>query len=165
VDRAPATDLSAEQIDAMTAFVASLPPPLNDPKERTRSGQRMFRDLDCAKCHVPKLGDVDGIYSDLLLHDMKPDVRETGQYQVFGTSEQVNADQDREAEAKARADEWRTSPLWGIGKSAPYMHDGQCATLEEAILEHGGEAENASRKFSRLSESQREILIQFLKTL
>ena len=36
--------------------------------------------------------------------------------------------------------EFRTQPLWGIAAVAPHLHDGRAATLDEAILWHGGEA-------------------------
>ena len=42
--------------------------------------------IGCATCHTPKLGDVGGIYSDLLLHDLGPQLGDTGQYGVFDPS-------------------------------------------------------------------------------
>ena len=33
-----------------------------------------------------------------------------------------------------------TEPLWGVGTTAPYGHDGRSDTLEDVILRHGGEA-------------------------
>lgn len=160
---APAIDLGKEQIDAITAFVATLPRPEVDGAEPTRAGQRLFRELECSKCHVPNLGRIEGLYSDLLLHDMKPEIRESGQYQVFGTSQPAAAEAD--PDSAARADEWRTPPLWGIRSSAPYMHDGRAAGLEEAIREHGGEAEASARKYARLSAKQKDDLISFLRSL
>lgn len=32
-----------------------------------------------------------------------------------------------------------TEALWGVGSTAPYLHDGRATTLTEAILCHGGE--------------------------
>jgi CxxC motif-containing protein (DUF1111 family) len=61
--------------------------------------------------------------------------------------------------------EWRTAPLWGVADSAPYLHDGRAATLEEAIEAHGGEAANAAGRFHELAPDQRVALIAFLKTL
>ncbi len=160
---APGVDLGKDQIDAITAFVTSLPRPERAESESNRSGQRLFRELECSKCHVPNLGGVEGLYSDLLLHDMKPEVRESGQYQVFGTS--TAAAPGGDADSAARADEWRTPPLWGIRESAPYMHDGRAPGLEQAILEHGGESEASARKFARLGDPQKDQLIRFLRSL
>jgi CxxC motif-containing protein (DUF1111 family) len=46
-----------------------------------------------------------------------------------------------------------------------YLHDGRARTFEEAILWHGGEAEQAKQKFTHLSPADRKALIQFLKSL
>src|SRR5262249_25134030 len=62
-------DMSQGECGALVAFVRSLPAPV----ERTPSnalGKKLFMTIGCADCHVPKLGDVEGIYSDLLLHDL-----------------------------------------------------------------------------------------------
>ncbi|MFG0288728.1 MAG: di-heme oxidoredictase family protein [Rhodopirellula sp. JB044] len=61
--------------------------------------------------------------------------------------------------------EWKTPPLWGVADSAPYLHDGRAETLTDAIKWHGGEAAHAKRKFVNLSDSQTELLLQFLNSL
>jgi CxxC motif-containing protein (DUF1111 family) len=61
--------------------------------------------------------------------------------------------------------EWRTPPLWGVADSAPYMHDGRAATLEEAIAAHGGEAARPVKLYRGLSPANRGKLIAFLKSL
>lgn len=63
------------------------------------------------------------------------------------------------------ADEWRTPPLWGVADSAPYMHDGRAATLEEAIRLHAGQAAKAAQQFAKLAPAQQTHLLTFLKTL
>ena len=71
-------DLTAEQCNSLTAFVASLPTPkLALPDEPGRRevvgrGQEVFESVGCASCHVERIGPLDGLYSDLLLHDMGP---------------------------------------------------------------------------------------------
>ena len=47
-------------------------PPVQRPDERTLPpwGYMVFESIGCATCHAPKLGEVTGLYSDLLLHDM-----------------------------------------------------------------------------------------------
>ena len=61
--------------------------------------------------------------------------------------------------------EWRTPPLWGVADSAPYMHDGRAATLEEAINLHGGQGRPSAARFVKLAVSEQAQLISFLKTL
>src|SRR5262245_4561041 len=43
-----------------------------------------------------------------------------------------------------------TRPLWGVGTTAPYGHDGRSINLEEVILRHGGEAQASRNAFNRL---------------
>jgi hypothetical protein len=63
-----------------------------------------------------------------------------------------------------------TANLWGVGSTAPYMHDGRSPTLTGAILEHGGpNADNAAvnsfNAFNNASNTTRQNLIQFLMNL
>lgn len=55
-----------------------------------------------------------------------------------------------------------TRPLWGVGSTAPYLHDGRATTLTEAILEHGGEAQTAQTAFLALPLASQKALIAFL---
>ena len=70
------TDISDEQVMAMTMFIASLPRPHQQWPEDThrrqeiQQGENVFKRIGCAICHVPHLGEIQGLYSDLLLHDM-----------------------------------------------------------------------------------------------
>jgi CxxC motif-containing protein (DUF1111 family) len=61
--------------------------------------------------------------------------------------------------------EWKTSPLWGVRDSYPYLHDGRALTLEDAILQHGGEAERAATAFQQAAPGRQRDLISFLETL
>jgi CxxC motif-containing protein (DUF1111 family) len=61
--------------------------------------------------------------------------------------------------------EFRTAPLWGAAQTAPYLHDGRAATLEEAIELHEGEAMRARDRFLALAKNDREALVAFLKSL
>jgi CxxC motif-containing protein (DUF1111 family) len=78
---------------------------------------------------------------------------------------------DNMGEGAASGAEWRTPPLWSIGLTAgvsggeAYLHDGRARSLEEAILWHGGEASAAKEAFRTMSASQRNAVIQFLKSL
>ena len=61
--------------------------------------------------------------------------------------------------------EFLTAPLWGVGSSGPYGHDGRSITLREVILRHGGEAQAARNAFAGLSPEQQERVISFLNSL
>lgn len=133
--------------------------------ESVKNGEQIFRDLDCAKCHIPNMetGSTHKLtylnnqhiqpFTDLLLHDMGEDLA------------------DNRPDYLATGTEWRTQPLWGLGlietvNGHTYlMHDGRARNIEEAILWHGGEAENAKNKFKALTAEERADLIQYLKSL
>jgi hypothetical protein len=61
--------------------------------------------------------------------------------------------------------QFTTARLWGLRDTAPYLHDGRALTITDAILYHGGEAQDAEGKFMELSEKERNDLIAFLYTL
>lgn len=157
-------DLTSEQCDQITAFVASLSRPverLGDiSASEAASGKALFSKTGCADCHAPKLGDVEGLYSDLLLHDMGVPLQGGGSY-----NEPPPQRPDRSPGEGPQPGEWRTPPLWGVADSAPYLHDGRARTLRQAIEQHGGQATRSAQKFAALGKEKQEILIAFLKTL
>ena len=58
-----------------------------------------------------------------------------------------------------------TEPLWGVGSTAPYGHDGRSINLEEVILRHGGEAQEQRDQFAALSDDDQRMVIEYLQTL
>jgi hypothetical protein len=87
------------------------------------------------------------LFGDLRRHDMGPSLAE--QVDEVGTGPSV----------------FLTRNLWGVGSTAPYLHDGRATTLTEAILEHGGEAQSARNAFVGLNTAQQQHLIAFLNNL
>ena len=63
------------------------------------------------------------------------------------------------------ATEFLTEPLWGVGSTSPYGHDGRSINLREVILRHGGAAQAARQAFANAVQSQQEELIAFLESL
>lgn len=129
------------------------------------SGKKHFYDLGCATCHRPKYVTSRNAentehqfqliwpYTDMLLHDMGEGLADG---QQVGT---------------ANGQEWRTPPLWGIGLTQTvsdhtfFLHDGRARNLNEAIIWHGGEAEETKNGFMALDKSDRDNLIKFLESL
>jgi CxxC motif-containing protein (DUF1111 family) len=128
------------------------------------AGADLFVELGCASCHQPRqeTGDSDIAalanqeifpFTDLLIHDMGPDLA------------------DGRPDGEASGSEWRTPPLWGLGLtetvsgSTFFLHDGRARSVEEAILWHGGEAEQSANDFRSLSAVQRSQLLAFLESL
>jgi CxxC motif-containing protein (DUF1111 family) len=183
--QAPGIDLTAEQCDRLIQFVASLPAPViraaETPQHATEiaAGQTLFTKAGCAVCHRPTLGDVKGIYSDLLLHDMGQSLSDTGSYGVID-AEIANGSEtkplpvsgDEQAATKqkppkfgAASREWRTPPLWAFRDSGPYLHDGRADTVAEAVRLHDGEGLAAAQAFSRLTARERMQVEMFLQSL
>jgi mono/diheme cytochrome c family protein len=61
--------------------------------------------------------------------------------------------------------QFMTEPLWGVGSTAPYGHDGRSINLREVILRHGGEAQAQRDAFAALPEVAKQALQDFLGTL
>jgi len=87
------------------------------------------------------------LFGDLKRHDMGP-----------GLAESID-------EVGTGASVWMTRNLWGVGTTAPYIHDGRATTLTEAILEHGGEAAGSRSAFTALPEGSQKDLIAYLNNL
>lgn len=161
IDKTAKLDLGHAELNALTGYVALLPQPDRMPSPRAARGERVFESVGCSACHVRKLGAVDGLYSDLLLHDMGPGLSSAGGY--YGMVE--------ESVAVAKPgdtptdQEWRTPPLWGVRDSGPYLHNGRAVTLDEAIRLHGGEALASRTRYIELTPSDRRDVIAFLKSL
>ncbi len=133
--------------------------------EKVQAGRQLFVNTGCAKCHTPQLqtgpSAIDALanktffpYTDLLLHDMGGEL------------------DDGYTEGSALPAEWRTPPLWGLGLSKNsqggqyfLLHDGRAGTIEEAILLHGGEAQQVKLNYQQLSEDDKASLIKFLESL
>jgi hypothetical protein len=58
-----------------------------------------------------------------------------------------------------------TTPLWGVGSTAPYGHDGRSINLMEVILRHGGEAQASAEAFARLAPPHQRAVVDFLNSL
>lgn len=111
---------------------------------------RAFTAVGCAKCHVPSLHGRHGevlLYSDLLLHDMGP------------------ALDDKIVQGDASGADWRTTPLIGLRTRERFLHDGRAASVRDAILAHGGEAEIVRRRFFDLDDAEQQAVYRFLARL
>jgi len=127
-------------------------------------GELLFTKFGCASCHRATLhtgpADVETLadqtihpYTDLLLHDMGPDLA------------------DGRPDYQASGSQWRTPPLWGLGllqkvnQHSFMLHDARARGFAEAILWHGGEGAKARENFRLAAASEREALLKFLESL
>ncbi len=58
-----------------------------------------------------------------------------------------------------------TRPLWGVGSSSPYGHDGRSMTLDDVIRRHGGEAQSSRNAYALLPKQKSDALQAFLNSL
>jgi CxxC motif-containing protein (DUF1111 family) len=159
-------DLTLAQCDELTEFIRALPQPIErmpaEPEAiaNAKTGKSLFGSVGCADCHTPDVGSVRGLYSDLLLHEMGEDLEGGGDY-----NDRPLDDPAFDPGTGPLPAEWRTPPLWGVARSAPYLHDGRAPTLEDAIRLHGGQAKKSAERFASLAPHERNQLVAFLKTL
>ena len=160
-------ELPDERLKKITIYSQTLAVPAmrNIENEEVEQGARLFVQTQCALCHTPRhtTGDTHPLeslrnqvifpYTDLLLHDMGDGLA------------------DYRPDGQASGTEWRTPPLWGIGLvetvngHTMFLHDGRARSMEEAILWHGGEAEESRGKFMNLTKDERNALIRFLESI
>lgn len=158
VDPVPEPEINQQVLDLTDAFVRFLAPPA--PQKLTGAGKRgreIFSRIGCDACHVPKLKTgahpVKALrhkevaaYTDLLLHDMDSELADI----CLG---------------QATPSEFRTEPLMGLRLSPQFLHDGRAPSIEAAIRLHGGEGAGARDRFAALTDSERQALLEFLRSL
>jgi CxxC motif-containing protein (DUF1111 family) len=159
-------ELPAATVQDVVFYIRMLAPPKRgEITAEVQQGDVVFSQIGCAACHVPKFNtgpspfkalafkEVE-LYSDLLLHDMG----------LALADEFIDGD--------AAGSEWKTKPLWGLGRTPDalggvpyYLHDARTSDLATAILLHGGEAQKSRDNFAALSSEQRQALLAFLNSL
>jgi CxxC motif-containing protein (DUF1111 family) len=81
---------------------------------------------------------------------------------------------DGVSQGVARGDEFRTAPLWGVGQRIFFLHDGRTSNLLSAIQAHasngngtyqGSEANAVVNSFNALTPTQKQNLLNFLRSL
>jgi len=162
-DPAPDPEIETSDLDLLEAYVGFLAQParrtLDSPEDHAASqeGEELFENIGCNNCHTPTF--VTGnhpsealnrkrfrIYSDLLLHDMGPELADIC---ALGAS----------------PSEWRTPRLVGLYLRSEFLHDGRARSIRDAILMHGGEAESARYRFQDLTPRLQQSILLFLRTL
>ena len=153
-------------IEAVAVYSRLLAPPerAHFAEQNVLRGKALFSEIGCDSCHTPKhvtgesdleelAGQTIWPYTDLLLHDMG------------------EALSDGRPSFDAEGSEWRTPPLWGIGRIPEVnghdrlLHDGRARGVAEAILAHGGEGAVSRDGFAALSRDERADLVSFVESL
>jgi CxxC motif-containing protein (DUF1111 family) len=176
-DSGTLSEMSSDIVN-FAAFIRLLASPKPaSPTPSTENGAKLFHQVGCALCHSPSLETGASVYavlsevsyqpySDFALHHMGPNLAD-------GTSQEI-----------AGPDEFRTAPLWGIGKRLFFLHDGRTSDLLAAIdghssgsgcqsrkerrpMEHAcsSEADAVINNFKALTPSQIQDILNFLRSL
>jgi CxxC motif-containing protein (DUF1111 family) len=164
-DAATAVDSlsSIEKFSHFMRFLAAPVPSTTTPGGATSigHGRALFASTGCVLCHTPSFTTGSSsvaslsnksvnLFSDLLIHDMG------------------NGLADGVSQGEAGPREFRTAPLWGLGQRVFFLHDGRTSNLITAIKAHastGSEANGVIANFFGLSESQKQDLLNFLRSL
>jgi len=159
-------------IEKFAFFMRFLAPPRPSPDTPGGAasigrGRLLFGAVGCTLCHTPVLrtgpSTVEALsdkparlFSDLLVHGMGP-----------GLADDI-------VQGQAGGDEFRTAPLWGLGKRIFFLHDGRTTDLLEAIWAHrslgdlrfrSSEANGVIDLYYTLSQSQKQDVLNFLRSL
>jgi hypothetical protein len=149
-------EADAVPLTSIAAFLNTIDPPEPSSATLASAGAAVFGSIGCASCHRPSyriLGSTTNasgailtafLYSDLLLHDMGPDLADGFQ------------------QGSAAGSEFRTAPLWRLSDRLHFLHDGRASSIEAAIRAHGGQASSALAAFEALSAADRQALLDFL---
>ncbi len=160
-------DVDSATLAAVVFYVRSLAVPgrRNWQSAEVHRGEKLFTSIGCATCHLPELktglvperpflsNQTIHPYTDLLVHDMGPGLA------------------DNRPDFDANGQEWRTTPLWGLGLTKVVnghtllLHDGRARNMMEAILWHGGEGERSKNAVRNLPKSDQQALLTFLESL
>ena len=159
-------------IERFGLFMRFLAPPVPSTTapgsaDSIQAGRQTFGDVGCATCHTPSFTTGNStvaalanqpvnLFSDLLVHNMGP-----------GLADDVS-------QGRAGGDEFRSAPLWGLGKRIFFLHDGRTTDLIDAIRAHrssanakynSSEANQSVNMFNALTERAKQNLLNFLRSL
>jgi len=157
----PAADFSSDTVDFAAFMRLSAAPAPGPQTDSTRRGKNIFTAIGCALCHTASLRTTKSIYTgqsnksynaytDVAVHNM-------------GTGLQ-----DRVGQGNANGQEFRSAPLWGVGQRVFFFHDGRTSNLGAAIQAHesnGSEANHVEENYDMLSASQKQDVLNFLRSL
>jgi CxxC motif-containing protein (DUF1111 family) len=164
--------IGMDAIDHFAAFIRGTKAPPRDvtlaATPDAKAGQKLFESVGCNICHVESMTTLpagtlvnggtftvpDALgnkiihpFGDFLLHDV-------------GTGDGIF-----QAGPQDTVNKLRTAPLWGVRMKARFMHDLTSPTLEDAIQRHAGEARHVTRRFGKLTATEKQQLITFLNSL
>jgi len=156
-----ASDMSSDIVNFAAFMRLSAPPAATTSSASQQNGQSLFTAVGCALCHTPSLTTAASIFTGMGSVTYAP-------FSDFAVHHMGSNLADGITQGSAGPDEFRTAPLWGVGQRLFFLHDGRTSDLLQAILAHGSqnsEAERVVNVFQSLSRSQKQDLLNFLRSL
>jgi CxxC motif-containing protein (DUF1111 family) len=124
-------------------------------------GQQVFTNVGCSACHNRSLTSGNAATTALSNKPYEP-------YSDFAIHDMGDGLSDGVSQGAAGAREFRTAPLWGVGQRIFFLHDGRTNDLNVAIAQHssrGSEANQVIQNYNQLSTSDRQAVLNFLRSL
>lgn len=187
--RAGKGNLFSPALNDLETYVQLLgvPPRMNPDDPAIKRGALVFGKLGCNSCHIPsvvtgnhKFAELSAQpiqpFTDLLLHDMGEGLEDqipNGLQRKWRTTP-LWANKNVKHSTDSRTQQFRPGDVsilwttaWFAAEKNPtcFLHDCRARTYEEAILWHGGEAEDEKQSFKNASAQERDDLFQFLRDL
>jgi len=177
-----ASCMSSDVVNFANFMMLSAPPTPAAPTPSTTNGASLFSGIGCALCHSPSLTTGSARFTGMSNVTYHP-------YSDFALHHMGSGLADGVTQGAAGPDQFRTAPLWGVGQRLFFLHDGRTSDLLEAIQAHsdcnpnagsnrrgagggfrqsGGcssEANAVINNFNRLTSSQQQDILNFLRSL
>jgi CxxC motif-containing protein (DUF1111 family) len=144
------------------------PAPDPNPSQSAIHGKTVFSDIGCALCHTAVMQTAPVMNSPVLQN------RPVNDYSDLMVHHMGSRLADDISQGQAGGDEFRTTPLWGVGQRIFFLHDGRTADLLRAVREHfssaspkypASEANAVVHKFNKLSPTDQQAILDFLRSL
>jgi CxxC motif-containing protein (DUF1111 family) len=121
----------------------------------------VFTNIGCQACHNRSLTSGNSSTKALSNVTFQP-------YSDFAVHDMGDGLADGVSQGAAGGREFRTAPLWGVGQRTFFLHDGRTNDLGAAIAQHasrGSEANQVVQNYNQLSGSDRQAVLNFLRSL
>lgn len=127
------------------------------------SGSQLFSAIGCAVCHTSTIKSTQNsnFTSSLANQPVSP-------FSDFEVHHMGTGLADNVSQGGAGGDQFRSAPLWGVGQRIFFLHDGRTTNLLTAIEDHssnGSEANEVIENFNSLSTTQKQNILNFLRSL
>jgi CxxC motif-containing protein (DUF1111 family) len=156
-----ASEMSSDIVNFAVFSRLSAPPTPATSTTSQKNGAADFVTIGCSLCHSPALTTGQSPYTGMSNVTYSP-------YSDFALHNMGAGLADGITQGAAGPKMFRTAPLWGLGQRLFFLHDGRTSDLIQAIDAHsstGSEAVQVIRKYSALTPSQKQDLLNFLRSL